>query len=100
MSTELHFPICLRNYIPIPALPFSRLQRNIRKPFGNKYIQMPNSLGEKIRNKRLELGLYQKDIAAIMEVSEDTITYWENNRSKPLTKQYSKIVKFLGIPSA
>lgn len=87
------------NHLFIPALPFSRLHRNIRKSFGNKYIQVPISLGEKIRNKRLELGLYQKDIAAIMEVSEDTITYWENNRSKPLTKQYSKIIKFLGISS-
>ncbi|WP_244278826.1 helix-turn-helix domain-containing protein [Pedobacter suwonensis] len=33
--------------------------------------------------KRVELKLLQSDLAKILGVSSDSITYWENNRSKP-----------------
>jgi DNA-binding XRE family transcriptional regulator len=38
----------------------------------------------------------QKDLAAIIGVTEDCITLWENNRSKPYIKYYRKIIEFLG----
>ena len=41
-------------------------------------------------------GLLQKDVAKILNVSEDTVTYWENGRSVPQIQCYPKIMKFLG----
>ena len=62
---------------------------------GNKYIANPVTLGEQLRNRRLELGLLQKDVARIIVVTEDSITNWEKNRSKPMKRYHSKILAFL-----
>jgi DNA-binding XRE family transcriptional regulator len=40
--------------------------------------------------------LLQKDVAGIIGVCEDSITYWENNRYEPHVKHYPKIIQFLG----
>lgn len=56
----------------------------------------PQSVGEKIRNRRLELQLFQKDVAKIIGVTEDTITNWENNRSEPDISYFPAIINFLG----
>ncbi len=63
---------------------------------GEKYLSNPSSIGEKIRNRRLELGILQKEAAEILGVSEDCITLWETNRSNPYVKYYPEIIKFLG----
>lgn len=68
----------------------------MRKPLGIKYVENPTTIGEKIRNRRLELGLLQKDVAEIMGVCEDTITFWENGRAIPQLNLYPKVTKFLG----
>jgi transcriptional regulator with XRE-family HTH domain len=68
----------------------------VRKPLGDKYISNPTTLGERIRNRRLELHLLQKDVAAQFGVSEDSITFWENNRFYPKQMHHKKITKFLG----
>ena len=65
------------------------------KSFTKKLIANPQTLGEKIRNRRLELGLLQKDVAKIIGVCEDSITGWENARVKPLVKYYPSISSFL-----
>ena len=78
------------------ALPFSRLKRTIPKPLGSKYLAQPITLGEKLRNRRLELHLWQKDVAELIGVTEDSITYWEVNRHEPRVEYYPKIIEFLG----
>ena len=35
-------------------------------------------------------------MAKILDVSEDTITYWENGRSSPQISYYPRIIQFLG----
>jgi transcriptional regulator with XRE-family HTH domain len=79
----------------IPALPFSKMMKKVRKPLGGKYIENPTTIGEKVRNRRLELGLLQKDVAEIMGVCEDTITVWENGGASPQVNLYPKVTKFL-----
>ena len=79
----------------IPALPFSKQEKTIRKPLGDKYISNPITIGQKLRNKRLELHLLQKDVARIFETSEDTITNWENDRYIPQGRFIERIEKFL-----
>ncbi|MDN3580542.1 transcriptional regulator [Mucilaginibacter flavus] len=41
-------------------------------------------------------GLFQKSVAALLNVSEDTITYWENERTLPQIHHYPAIISFLG----
>jgi len=53
-------------------------------------------VGEHIRMKRLQLGLIQKDVAKIINVSEDTITFWENQKASPMIHHYPNIISFLG----
>ncbi len=72
------------------------MSKCVCKPLENKYISNPSGLGEKIRNRRIELSLLQKEAAKIIGVTEDCITLWENNRSKPSVKYYPKIIQFLG----
>lgn len=77
-------------------LPFSRLRQTIRKPLGNRYIHNPKTLGQKLRNRRLEKGLLQKNVAELIGVTEDCLTLWENGHSKPSVGFYPKITEFLG----
>jgi len=76
-------------------LPFSRLKIKVKKPKGVNYPKDLNTIGDHIRAKRLDLGLLQKDVAKLIGVSEDCITFWENGRSKPQKRFYLLIIKFL-----
>jgi DNA-binding XRE family transcriptional regulator len=49
-----------------------------------------------LKQKRLSLGLYQKDVAYIIGVSTDTITYWESNKITPMVSNFPSIISFLG----
>ena len=72
--------------------------------FWSRNIQIENQLvkcisdhlGDHIRIRRKALNLQQKDVAKLFGVCEDTITGWENRRSKPLFCHYPKIKQFLG----
>jgi DNA-binding transcriptional regulator YiaG len=79
----------------IHALPFSVLRHSINKPKGYGYPRNPKTIGEQIKKKRMDMGLYQKDISKILNVSEDTITGWENGRSSPQKRYIEKIYHFL-----
>jgi len=71
------------------------IQRPKTMPDG--YPLRPKTLGEHIKKKRMDMGLYQKDVARIIGVSTDTITNWEKGRTKPCRKNTSKIEQFLAV---
>ncbi len=52
--------------------------------------------GDHIKKRRLELGLYQKEVAMKLGVDECTITNWELNRTSPQLRFIPKIIEFLG----
>lgn len=54
------------------------------------------AIGEHIKKRRIQLHLFQRDVAKILDVSEDTITYWENGRATPQIQHYPKVIEFLG----
>ena len=56
----------------------------------------PVTIGDKIRNRRLEKELLQKEVAEQIGVTEDCMTNWENNLSMPETRYLPAIIKFLG----
>jgi transcriptional regulator with XRE-family HTH domain len=55
-----------------------------------------NTLGDHIRARRLDLRLYQKDVAAQIIRTVDTITNWELNRCQPELQYIPRIIEFLG----
>jgi len=78
----------------IPAFPFGVLCETAW--IGNGYIENPQTIADHLRNRRLELGTTQAKVAKMLGVSEDTVTYWENERSKPQIQFFPKIIQFLG----
>lgn len=39
--------------------------------------------------------MYQKDVAAMLGVSEETVCYWENGWVKPSQRSLARIIEFL-----
>jgi len=62
----------------------------------SQVIENPQTIGQHLRNRRIALGLKQIEVSKILGVTEDSITYWENEGSKPQIQFYPKIVGFLG----
>jgi len=77
-------------------LPFSRFEVSVPKPLKYNLIENPVTVGEMMRNRRLQLRLFQKEVAKLMGADEATIYHWENNKY-PIHRRYNgKIIKFLG----
>ncbi len=53
-------------------------------------------LGDHLRKRRLDLGLWQRTVAQTLGVREETVGLWENGLARPLPRQYGRIVRFLG----
>jgi transcriptional regulator with XRE-family HTH domain len=53
-------------------------------------------LGDHIRKRRLDQGLWQRTVAKELEVRQETVGLWENGLAKPLPRHYGRIVQFLG----
>ena len=53
------------------------------------------TVGDHIRTRRLDSGLFQKGVAERIGVATDTITNWELNRCEPEIRCYPAILEFL-----
>ncbi|MBI3365958.1 MAG: helix-turn-helix transcriptional regulator [Ignavibacteriae bacterium] len=53
-------------------------------------------MGDRLRKKRLDLNLFQKDVAKLMGVTTSSVTNWEKNRVGPTLQMIPKIIQFLG----
>ena len=49
-----------------------------------------------MRKRRLDLGLFQKNVAKKLHITTDTITNWEKSRCEPELRYYPAIMDFLG----
>ena len=78
-----------------PALPFCHRVIRAKKPKDSAYPNKIRTLSDRLRAKRLDLGLYQKDIAQLLGVSENSVCYWENGRVKPSLQWAEKLKKLL-----
>jgi transcriptional regulator with XRE-family HTH domain len=59
------------------------------------YILSPETLGEHIRKRRLDLGLLQIEVAKMIGVTESTMWNWEHG-TEPELRHMPKIIEFLG----
>jgi len=59
------------------------------------------TLGKRIKKWRLERGLFQRDLAKKIGVSEMTVVNWEKGRTKPIKQNSERLEKILGdLPSS
>jgi DNA-binding XRE family transcriptional regulator len=72
------------------------LEQVISKPKNIKYIENPKNLGDKIKNKRLELGITQGEAANSIGASRSATMDWENGIGEPTIDFYPAIISFLG----
>lgn len=83
-----------RNFLTKPKL---RIVVKRPKYHSEGYPEKPKTIGERVKKKRMDMGLFQKDVARIIGVSTDTVTYWEKGRVKPSKKNLPRIKQFLRI---
>jgi transcriptional regulator with XRE-family HTH domain len=75
-------------------LPYVRLC--FRKERPKPYPTNPTTLGEHLRKRRMELGLYQREVAVKLGVTVDAAASWEKDRKHPELRHWPKIIAFLG----
>ena len=66
------------------------------KPKPSHYPQQLNTLGDHIRSRRLDLDLFQTDVAEQIGVDTTTICNWESNASAPAIRYIHAVLHFLG----
>ena len=59
------------------------------------YPIKPKTLGQKVRKKRMDLGLQVKDLAKHFGVNQGTIINWELREVKPSRENFEKAKTFL-----
>jgi transcriptional regulator with XRE-family HTH domain len=78
------------------ALPNGQIELRCEKPRDLTYPKNPQTLGEHLRKRRLDLGLHQKDVAQRIGSCVASVTLWENGRVEPEVKWMPYILRFLG----
>jgi len=78
------------------ALPFAHLALKTPKPRNPAYPEHIKTLGDHLRARRLDLGMHQKDVAALVNATTSTITNWEKGRTSPTLELMPKVIEFLG----
>jgi len=54
------------------------------------------TLGDHIRKRRLDLGLFQRQVAEQVGVDATCVVNWENNATHPAIRFMPSIIRFLG----
>ena len=57
----------------------------------------PKTLGERLKKRRLELHLFQKDVARLIGTHTATIQNWERGIYEPAGRFVARIVRFLSV---
>lgn len=62
------------------------------------YPERPETLGDHLRKRRLDLGLSQRALAQRLGVDEKTVQTWERNEVRPSRTLAREVRHFLGLP--
>ena len=76
--------------------PFSRLEASVALPDTRDFPKELKTIGDHIRQARLERNLLIKDVAALVGVSPWSLHEWEHNHLEPYARKYPRILAFLG----
>jgi len=75
-------------------LPFGRIELNGQKT--KPFAEQPVTLGGHLRKRRLELGLFQREVAKLLASDSHSVTEWEKDHAKPGIRFWPAIIAFLG----
>ncbi len=78
------------------SLPFHHLTIITAHPKKPGYPKTLVTIGDHIRKRRLDLGLFQRQAAAQIGVDEASIWNWEKGGVKPEIRHLPGIIRFLG----
>jgi len=80
-------------------LPFCNLRLRGRRPrvFPRGYPFAPNTLGQRIRQRRMDLGLTQQTLALQLGCWYQSVARWERDLSEPLAASWPAIEALLGV---
>jgi len=78
------------------SLPCCHFTLSASRPDRRARPAVLNSLGEHIRQRRLDLGLQKKQLARQLGVDETTIHNWEGKGVVPALRLMPRIIEFLG----
>jgi len=76
------------------SLPFRHFTLKGRKPLPKAYPAQLETLGDHLGNRRLDLGLLQREIAEKPAIHKMTGNDWKKNRDSPLLRFVPRIVAF------
>jgi DNA-binding transcriptional regulator YiaG len=79
-------------YVPLLALGLVSL----REPRQVSARELPGTIGEHVRERRLALGLTQADAAARIGLTRDGLTKWETGLREPGYARMPAVISFLG----
>ena len=78
----------------VAFLPFWSKSLKSLKP--TSYERNPKTLGQHLKKRRVELGLYQRHMRGMFDLDKDTYLNWEHDRCYPSMWHWPKIIKLLG----
>ena len=92
-------------YIPVLALygyliylVIRALRKYIRSgPVREQWQEQARSLGEVLKNHRVERGMTQEFVAETLHVSRQAVSKWESGRSDPSTTNLMALAKLYGL---
>jgi transcriptional regulator with XRE-family HTH domain len=77
-------------HIKVPRIPYPPHWKA-----GQRLSQSPQSLGDKIKKRRLELHWFQADVAGVIGVHLVSVSNWERGISMPSRRMLTRIQEFL-----
>jgi transcriptional regulator with XRE-family HTH domain len=77
-------------------LPFCHFAIKAEKPKHSAHPNEINTLGDRLRAKRLDLGLTQQQVAQRLGIDETTVHNWERNHKVPVVRLLPRMIQFLG----
>ena len=77
------------------SLPFHHLTISASHPQKPGYPKTLVTIGDHIRKRRLDLGLFQRQAGAQIGVDEGTLWGWEKRGTKPELRHLPGIIRFL-----
>jgi DNA-binding XRE family transcriptional regulator len=78
----------------VAFLPFGPKLLKSLKP--RPWVLLPRTLGEHLKKRRMELGLWQRDLRKRFKLEKETYANWEKDRCYPAMKHWPGIIEFLG----
>jgi len=78
----------------VPFLPFGPLTLKASKI--KEFKEHPETLGEHLKKRRLELGLLQREVAKELRINDASYFNWENDYREPMIRFMPRLIAWLG----